>query len=90
MDLKEFFILIGIFILFMVVYRLAGRVIKRLPAKTLKMINRGAFTAAFISGIAWYAFGADVFMPITAFAVIIYFLFSEYDKPVDTEGIKTI
>lgn len=90
MDLKEFLILIGIFLLFMAAYRLAGKAIKKFPAKTLKMINWIAFTTALLSGIAWYAFSDGIFMLITVAAVIVYFLFYDYDKPEETDGIKTV
>jgi len=89
MDLKEFFILIGIFMLFMAIYRFAGKAIKKFSAKTLKLINQTAFTTAFLSGLAWYAFSDEIFMLITVAAVVVYFLFYDYDKPEETDVIKT-
>ncbi len=90
MELSQFFIIIGIFIALMFVYKFADRYVKRLTPKTIKTINRAGFSAAVVGGIVWYASPSGIItiaaQDITVIGVIIYFIFYDYDKPEESEG----
>lgn len=80
MGFMEFFIVIGIFILMMVGYRVADRYVKRLDPKTVKTVNWIGFVVGVVGGILWYAFSNQVYMFITVIGIITYFIFYGYDK----------
>lgn len=79
MSIPEFLILIGVFIAIMLVFRYAGRFIKTLQPKTVKIINWAGFAVAALGGVAWYLFANGIYMIATLLGVIVYFLFYSYD-----------
>ena len=80
MTIQGFIILAIIFIAILFAYSYADRIIKRLPAQTVKNINWVGFILAVAGGILWYFYKKPLFMFITLLGVIIYFLFYNYDK----------
>ncbi len=80
MGFIEFFIVIGVFILMMVGYRVADRYVKKLDPKTVKTVNWIGFVVGVAGGILWYASSNQIFMFITVIGTITYFLFYGYDK----------
>lgn len=86
MSVFGLFILVGVFIALMLVYRASGRWIKQLPASTAKTVHRIAFAVAGLSGVAWFIFNDVIFMFICFAGVVVYFLFYDYDKTEDAEN----
>lgn len=86
MTFIEFFILIGIFIGLLFLYKYAGRFVKQLSPKAVKTVNWTAFAVAVLSGIAWLAFNDSIFMLFTLAGVIVYFLFYNYEAPEEKGG----
>jgi hypothetical protein len=86
MSFMDFFVVVGIFILMMVGYRIADRYVKRLQPKTVKTVNWIGFTIGMIGGILWYLFANQVYMFVTILGVIIYFLFYGYDRMEEEKG----
>ncbi|MBI5562365.1 MAG: hypothetical protein HY894_05885 [Deltaproteobacteria bacterium] len=86
MELKEFFYVVGAFIVIMLIFKFADKWIKSLPPATAKTINWIGLGIAAAGGLAWYAFGSGVYMIITVAGVVIYFLFYHYDDGGKTEG----
>ena len=82
MTFTGFYILVGagIFIAIMFLYTYAGRWIKTLKPKTVKTVNWTGFLVAISGGAAWYVLNKSIYMFITLFGVVIYFLFYSYDK----------
>ncbi len=80
MDAQGFFVVVGLFILLMLVFKYSDRWIKKMSRETAKLINWAGFTVAVFSGIAWYLLGDDIFMFITFAGIITYFVFYGYDK----------
>lgn len=85
MTFYGFFILIGVFIAIMLVYRRAGAWIKSLKPKTVKRVNWLGFIVGVIAGVAWFIFKDMTFMIITMAGVVVYFLFYDYDAPPGNE-----
>ncbi len=88
MNAAGFFVMAGVFIALMLVYKYAEKWIKKIPRKAAKTINWTGFTVATFAGIAWYLTNDDTFMFITLGGVITYFLFFSYDKHGDKEEPK--
>lgn len=86
MSFIEFFLVIGLFILMMVGYRVADRLVKKLDPKTVKTVNWIGFTVGIVGGILWYAFANQIYMFITVLGTITYFLFYGYDKMEEKDG----
>lgn len=80
MTFNEFFITIGIFILIMAVYRFSDRFVKTLKPQTVRIMNWVGFALGVIGGIAWYFLNDGLFMFISLFGIVIYFLFYGYDR----------
>lgn len=80
MKFIDFAILVGIVAILMVVYKNADRFIKKLNPETVKKINWAGFLIGVAGGIAWYALHNGIFMFITLFGIVIYFLFYGYDQ----------
>ncbi|TAN62451.1 hypothetical protein EPN18_04740 [bacterium] len=85
MSVLGLFIILGVFIALIIVYRNAGRFIKKLPPKTVKTVNWIAFTEAALSGVAWFIFNDVIFMFLCFAGVVVYFLFYDYDKTEEPE-----
>lgn len=86
MSFMDFFVVVGVFILMMVGYRIADRYVKRLKPKTVKTVNWIGFTVGMIGGILWYLFANQVYMFITVIGIIVYFLFYGYDRMEEEKG----
>ncbi len=88
MSMIEFSLVIGLFILMMVGYRVADRYVKRLDPRTVKTVNWIGFVIGIVGGILWYAFSNQIYMFITVIGVVTYFLFYGYDKMEEEEEKK--
>jgi uncharacterized membrane protein len=88
MSMLDFSLVIALFILMMVGYRVADRYVKRLAPKTVKTVNWIGFIIGIVGGILWYAFGNQVYMFITVIGTVTYFLFYDYDKMEEEEEKK--
>lgn len=86
MSIAEFLIIIGVFISLLFLYRSAGKWIKKMDPKKVKLINWTGFSVAALSGIAWYIFHDPAFMFITLAGVVAYFLFYDYNREEGTEA----
>ena len=86
MSFMEFFIVVGVFILMMVGYRIADRYVNRLSPKTVKTVNWIGFIIGMIGGILWYLFANQVYMFITVIGIVVYFLFYGYDRMEEEKG----
>lgn len=86
MSFTDFFVMVGIFIVMMLVYKYADRLVARLKPSTVKTVNWIGFGIGILGGVAWYLFGNALYMYLTLLGVIIYFLFYNYDKMEEKEG----
>lgn len=86
MELTQFFIVIGIFIALMFVYKFADKFVKKLTPKTIKTVNWIGFSVAVAGGIIWYVYPSGIIMIVTVLGVVTYFLFYGYDKPEESAG----
>ena len=80
MTLTGFFIIIGVFIALMFIYKRADKAIKKMDPKSVKKFNWVGFVIGIIGGVAWYLFHNGIYMIVTLLGVVIYFLFYGYDK----------
>lgn len=90
MSFTDFFILIGIFIAMMVLYKRADKWVQKLAPETVKKINWIGFAMGIAGGILWYAFAHSAFMVLTLAGVVIYFLFYGYDKMEEDQQSKNL
>lgn len=86
MSITGLLIMVGVFIALMFVYRNADRFIKKMDPKTVKTINWAGFAIGVAGGIAWYLLHGAVYMFITLFGIVLYFIFYGYDKMEESEG----
>lgn len=80
MSFREFFILIGIVIGLMIVYKYADRYIKKLDRKLVKIINWIGFTLVVIGVAGNYIFHIGIMTLVSFVGIVIFFLFYNYDK----------
>lgn len=90
MQATSFFVMAGVFMALMFVYKYADKWIKKIPRRTAKIINWAGFSVATFGGIAWYLFNEDIFMFITLAGIITYFLFFGYERHGEKEETKTV
>ncbi|MBI1910590.1 MAG: hypothetical protein HYS21_01160 [Deltaproteobacteria bacterium] len=87
MTFLEFFIMIGIFIALMILFKRADKWVKKLQPKTVKTINWIGFIVGLAGGVLWYAYDHNLFMFMTLIGIVTYFLFYSYDS-MEEEGQK--
>lgn len=87
MSFSSFFVVVGIVIAMMLLYKHADRWIKKMDPKTVKTINWVGFIMGVVGGVLWYSFAQGIFMIIALIGILLYFLFYGYDK-MDEEGRK--
>lgn len=85
MSFSGFFIVVGVVIVMVLIYKHADRWIKKMEPKTVKTVNWAGFVLGVAGGILWYLFAYGIFMIITLVGVVLYFLFYGYDK-MEEEG----
>jgi len=86
MSFIEFFLVVGVFILMMIGYRVADRYVKKIDPKTVKTVNWIGFVVGVVGGILWYLFANQIYMFITVIGTITYFLFYNYDNAEEKQG----
>lgn len=85
MSFSSFFVVVGIVIAMMLLYKYADRWIKKMDPKTVKTINWVGFIMGVAGGVLWYSLAQGIFMIITLIGILLYFLFYGYDK-IEEEG----
>lgn len=80
MSFTGFFVIVGVVIVMMFVYKYADRWVKKMDPKTVKTVNWVGFVMGIAGGTLWYLFAQGIFMIITLIGVVLYFLFYGYDK----------
>ncbi|CAG1066880.1 hypothetical protein BAC1_02519 [uncultured bacterium] len=86
MSFYGFFILVGVVIAMILLYKHADRWIKKMDPKTVKTVNWIGFIAGVVGGVLWYLFAQGIFMIITLAGIVVYFLFYGYDRMEEEEG----
>lgn len=82
----DFFIMVGIFIFLMILFKRSDSFVKRLKPSTVKTLNWIGFILGAVAGVAWYLTSNNIFMLLTFLGIILYFLFYGYDKMEEEEG----
>lgn len=80
MNITKIFFYTSIFLIFIFIFFISGRFIKKLPSNAVKIINWISFSIMVISGVLWYFEGNQIYQFILFGAIIIYFLFYNYDS----------
>jgi prolipoprotein diacylglyceryltransferase len=79
MSFSGFFVVIGVVIAMILLYKNADKWIKKLDPKTVKTVNWIGFISGVVGGVLWYLFAYGIFMIITLIGIVLYFLFYGYD-----------
>jgi multisubunit Na+/H+ antiporter MnhB subunit len=79
MSFSGFFVVIGVVIAMILLYKNADKWIKKLDPKTVKTVNWIGFILGVVGGVLWYLFAYGIFMIITLIGIVLYFLFYGYD-----------
>lgn len=85
MSFSGFFVVIGVVIAMVLLYKNADKWIKKMDPKTVKAVNWIGFIIGVVGGVLWYLFAYGIFMIITLIGIVLYFLFYGYDK-MEEEG----
>jgi prolipoprotein diacylglyceryltransferase len=85
MSFYGFFIIVGVVIAMILLYKHADRWIKKMDPKTVKTVNWIGFIAGVVGGVLWYLFAQGIFMIITLAGIVVYFLFYGYDRMEEDE-----
>ena len=85
MSFYGFFIVVGVVIAMILLYKHADRWIKKMDPKTVKTVNWIGFIAGVVGGVLWYLFAQGIFMIITLAGIVVYFLFYGYDRMEEDE-----
>lgn len=85
MSFSGFFVVIGVVIAMILLYKNADKWIKKMDPKTVKTVNWIGFILGVIGGVLWYLFAYGIFMIITLIGIVLYFLFYGYDTMEDED-----